>query len=25
MLKYWVGSWRALGGGSQWSSPWVTS
>jgi len=23
MLKYWVRSWRALGGGGRWGGPWV--
>jgi len=25
MLKYWVRSWRALGGGGGWGGPWVIS
>jgi len=25
MLKYWVRSWRVLGGGGRWGGPWVIS
>jgi len=25
MLKYWVRSWQALGGGGCWGGPWVIS